>query len=172
MTKLAVTASSDSSQVAPLTCSSCRFLFVGVRPVIRHSTVRLLSLFFYTALCCWPLLCAFLAPLPFLRSVFKHSSHLRSVFKHSSHLRSVFKHSSHLGCRLPSFCNILVSLAQIFSLISRLSFLLLSLRLLPHSLGVAYRGSSVVSYSVTYLECKSACRVVYAIPLSRNSDIR
>ena len=40
------------------------------------------------------------------------------------------------------------------------------LKLLSHSLGVAY------SYSVTYLEYKSACRVVYAIPLSHISDIR
>ena len=46
------------------------------------------------------------------------------------------------------------------------------LKLLPHSVGVAYRGSSLVCYSVTYLEYKSACRVVYAIPLSHLSDIR
>ena len=37
---------------------------------------------------------------------------------------------------------------------------------------VAYCGSSLVCYSVTYLEHKSACRVVYAIPLSHISDIR
>ena len=48
----------------------------------------------------------------------------------------------------------------------------LTLKLLPHSLGVAYRSSSLVCYSVTYLEYKSACRVVYAIPLSHISDIR
>ena len=46
------------------------------------------------------------------------------------------------------------------------------LKLLPHDLGVAYHGSSLVCYSVTYLEYKSACRVVYAIPLSHISDIR
>ena len=46
------------------------------------------------------------------------------------------------------------------------------LKLLPHSLGVAYRGSSLVCYSVTYLEYKSACRVVYTISLSHISDIR
>ena len=46
------------------------------------------------------------------------------------------------------------------------------LKLLPHSLGVVYRGSSLVCYSVTYLDYKSACRVVYAIPLSHISDIR
>ena len=44
------------------------------------------------------------------------------------------------------------------------------LKLLPHDLGVAYRGPSLVCYSVT--EYKSACRVVYAIPLSHISDIR
>ena len=47
-----------------------------------------------------------------------------------------------------------------------------SLKLLPHDLGVAYHGSSLVYYSVTYLEYKTACRVVYAIPLSHVSDIR
>ena len=46
------------------------------------------------------------------------------------------------------------------------------LKLLPHSLGEAYRVSSLVCYSVTYLEYKSACRVVYAMPLSHISDIR
>ena len=40
------------------------------------------------------------------------------------------------------------------------------LRLLPHA-------SSLVCYSVTYLEYKNAfCRVVYAIPLSHVRDIR
>ena len=43
---------------------------------------------------------------------------------------------------------------------------------IPHSLGVAYRGSSLVCYSVTYLEYKSACLVVYAITLWHISDIR
>ena len=46
------------------------------------------------------------------------------------------------------------------------------LKLLCHDLGVAYRGSSLVCYSVTYVEYKSACRVVYAIQLSHISDIR
>ena len=46
------------------------------------------------------------------------------------------------------------------------------LKLLRHSLGVAYHGSSLVCYSFTYLEYKSACRVVYAISLSHISDIR
>ena len=44
--------------------------------------------------------------------------------------------------------------------------------LLPHRLGVAYRDSSLVCYRVTHLEYKSACRVVYASPLSHISDIR
>ena len=33
------------------------------------------------------------------------------------------------------------------------------LKLFPHSLGIAYRGSSLVCYSVTYLEYKSLCHV-------------
>ena len=44
------------------------------------------------------------------------------------------------------------------------------LKLLPHSLGVAYHGSSLVCYRATYLEYKSPCRIVYAIP--HISDIR
>ena len=44
-------------------------------------------------------------------------------------------------------------------------------KLLPWTLGVAYRGSSLVCYSVTYLEYKSPRRVVYAIPMSHISDI-
>ena len=47
-----------------------------------------------------------------------------------------------------------------------------TLKPLPRDLGVAYRGSILVCYSVTYLEYKSACRVIYAIPLSHISDIR
>ena len=47
------------------------------------------------------------------------------------------------------------------------------LKLRPHSLGVAYRGSSLVCYNVTYLEYKSACGVVvYAIPVSHITDMR
>ena len=49
------------------------------------------------------------------------------------------------------------------------------LKLLTRDLGVAYRGSSLVCYSVTYvwnIGHKSAFRVVYAIPLSNISDIR
>ena len=42
------------------------------------------------------------------------------------------------------------------------------LKLLHH----AHRSSSLVCYSVTYLEYKSVCRVVYAIPMSHISDIR
>ena len=36
---------------------------------------------------------------------------------------------------------------------------------LPHDRGVAYHGSSLVCYiySVTYLEYKSACQVIYAV---------
>ena len=34
------------------------------------------------------------------------------------------------------------------------------------------RGAGLVCYSVTFLEYKSACRAVYAIPLSHISDIR
>ena len=56
--------------------------------------------------------------------------------------------------------------------IDLLKSILCRVKLLPHSLGVAYRGSSLVCYSVTYLEYKSACRVVYAILLSHISDIR
>ena len=41
-----------------------------------------------------------------------------------------------------------------------------------HDLAVAHRGAGLVCYSVTYLEYKSACRAVYAIPLSHISDIR
>ena len=40
------------------------------------------------------------------------------------------------------------------------------------TLGLAYHGSSLVCYSVTYVEYKSVCRVVYAIPLWLISDIR
>ena len=39
-------------------------------------------------------------------------------------------------------------------------------------LAVAHRCEGLVCYSVTYLEYKSACRAVYAIPLSHISDIR
>ena len=46
------------------------------------------------------------------------------------------------------------------------------LKLLPHSLGVTHRGSSLFCYSVTYLEYKTACRIVYVIPLSHIIDIR
>ena len=42
-----------------------------------------------------------------------------------------------------------------------------SLNLHRHDLAVAHRGAGLVCYSVTYLECKSVCRVVYAIPLSQ-----
>ena len=43
-----------------------------------------------------------------------------------------------------------------------------------HDLAVAHRGAGLVCYSVTYLEYLdlSACRAVYAIPLSHISDIR
>ena len=41
-----------------------------------------------------------------------------------------------------------------------------------HDLAVAHRGAGLVCYSVTYLEYKSACRAVSAIPLSHISDIR
>ena len=37
---------------------------------------------------------------------------------------------------------------------------------------LAHRGAGLVCYSVTYLKYKSACRAVYAIPLSHISDIR
>ena len=46
------------------------------------------------------------------------------------------------------------------------------LNLHHHDLAVAHRGSGLVCYSLTYLEYKSACRAVYAIPLSHSSDIR
>ena len=46
------------------------------------------------------------------------------------------------------------------------------LNLHRHYLAVAHRGAGLVCYSVTYLEYKSSCRVVYAIPLSHISDIR
>ena len=46
------------------------------------------------------------------------------------------------------------------------------LKLLRHDLGIANRGSSLVCYSLTYLEYKSLYRVIYAIPLSHISDIR
>ena len=39
-------------------------------------------------------------------------------------------------------------------------------------LAVAHCGAGLVCYSVTYLEYKSACRAVYAIPLSHIRDIR
>ena len=47
----------------------------------------------------------------------------------------------------------------------------INLKLL-HDLEVAYRGSSLVCYTVMYLEYKSVCRVVYGIPLLHISDIR
>ena len=46
------------------------------------------------------------------------------------------------------------------------------LNLHRHDLAVAHRGAGLVCYSVTYLEYKSACPAVYAIPLSHISDIR
>ena len=46
------------------------------------------------------------------------------------------------------------------------------LNLHRHDLAVAHRGAGLVCYSVTYLEYKSACRAVYAIPLSHIRDIR
>ena len=46
------------------------------------------------------------------------------------------------------------------------------LNLHHHDLAVAHRGAGLVCYSVTYLEYKSACPAVYAIPLSHISDIR
>ena len=46
------------------------------------------------------------------------------------------------------------------------------LNLHRHDLAVAHRGLGVVCYSVTYLEYQSACRAVYASPLSHISDIR
>ena len=46
------------------------------------------------------------------------------------------------------------------------------LNLHRHDLAVAHRGSGLVCYSVTYLKYKSACRAVYALPLSHISDIR
>ena len=47
-----------------------------------------------------------------------------------------------------------------------------TLNLHRHDLAVAHRGAGLVCYSVTYLEYKSACPAVYAIPLSHISDIR
>ena len=41
-----------------------------------------------------------------------------------------------------------------------------------HDLAVAHRVAGLVCYSVARLEYKSACRAVYAIPLSHISDIR
>ena len=46
------------------------------------------------------------------------------------------------------------------------------LNLHRHDLAVAHRGAGLVCYSVTYLEYKSVCRAVYAIPLSHIRDIR
>ena len=45
------------------------------------------------------------------------------------------------------------------------------LKLLPHSLGVAYRGSSLVCHSVMYLAYSTACRVLYAVFLACIDDI-
>ena len=46
------------------------------------------------------------------------------------------------------------------------------LNLHRHDLAVAHRGAGLVCYSVTYRTYKSACRAVYAIPLSHIRDIR
>ena len=51
-------------------------------------------------------------------------------------------------------------------------FIIVWLNLHRHDLAVAHRGAGLVCYSVTYLEYKSACPAVYAIPLSHISDIR
>ena len=45
------------------------------------------------------------------------------------------------------------------------------LKLLPHGLGVAYRGSSLVFRSITYLSYSTACLVVYAVFLACIDDI-
>ena len=53
-----------------------------------------------------------------------------------------------------------------------MAILSLLVNLHRHDLAVAHRGAGLVCYSVTYLEYKSACPAVYAIPLSHISDIR
>ena len=55
-----------TSRYLLIPCSSSRFPFAVVRLVSCHSDVRLLSLFFSIAPCCWPFLSTFLPPLPFL----------------------------------------------------------------------------------------------------------
>ena len=52
------------------------------------------------------------------------------------------------------------------------SIAVILLNLHRHDLAIAHCGAGLICYCVTYLECKSACRAVYAIPLSHISDIR
>ena len=93
----------DHIQWLPL-CHSFffHFPFVGVSLVIRYSVVWLLLLFLSNAPCCWPFLSIFLLPLPF-SDLSSHNPPISAV---------VFL----------VLCNLLVSLPQIFLVISHLSF--------------------------------------------------